>query len=101
LYRFSQGASAAWSALSEAARRYHRRSQRRSEARRPDAAGRGAIEARSRGDRGAIEAHTIDAHTIDAHKKKAHVTVRLEMAALLPLLLLDTPFSWRLAAHRD
>lgn len=48
------------------------------------------------GDRGAIEAHTIE-----AHKKKAHVTVRLEMAALLPLLLLDTPFSRRLAAHRD
>ena len=64
------------------------------------------VEGRSRRDRGAIEghtidAHTIDAHTIDAHKKKAHVTVRLEMAALLPLLLLDTPFSWRLAAHRD
>jgi hypothetical protein len=55
-----------------------------------------ATEGRSRGDRGAIKAHTIE-----ARKKKAHVTVRLEMAALLPLLLLDTPFSRRLAAHRD
>jgi len=34
-------------------------------------------------------------------KKKAHVAVRLEMAASLPLLLLDTRFSKCLAVHRD